>query len=213
MTVRPIQQLWWYRWTRFNFSIHHFTPASPSTFSSQSALHPLVEPPLVSLSVTYTTMHPTAFVPSFLISQRPQHSAFPQTCPAENTLFALNRPSTSMVATPTKERVTRKQTAPSPVREPKQPDMYRLYIYNDPFNKRERVVDVLLKTCQGLSFSRAYAAMQEAHETGRGLVLIICQEIAEHYCASINMGRLMLRPSACFLLSVAFVVVCRLGCF
>lgn len=73
-------------------------------------------------------------------------------------------------------------------RQTKQPDMYRLYIYNDPINRRERVVDVLLKTCAGLTFSRAYAAMQEAHENGRGLVLVIAQEIAEHYCACINSG-------------------------
>ena len=70
------------------------------------------------------------------------------------------------------------------------PPMYRLYIYNDPVNKRERVVDVLIKTCQGLTFSRAYAAMQEAHENGRGMVLVVCQEIAEHYCATINGGKL-----------------------
>lgn len=77
---------------------------------------------------------------------------------------------------------------PTPVvtRQPTTPPLYRLYIYNDPFNKRERVVDILLKTCQELSFSRAYSAMQEAHENGRGLVLVVCQEIAEHYCSVIN---------------------------
>lgn len=47
---------------------------------------------------------------------------------------------------------------------------------------------MLLKTCQGLSFGRAYAAMQEAHENGRGLVVVIAQEIAEHYCVTINSG-------------------------
>lgn len=94
-----------------------------------------------------------------------------------------------MASAPVKERVTKKEVKTTPERKTKQPPMYRLYIYNDPINKRERVVDVLLKTCQGLTFSRAYAAMQEAHENGRGLVLIICQEIAEHYCDCINSGK------------------------
>lgn len=95
-----------------------------------------------------------------------------------------------MVDAPIKERVTKKQAKPAVERQTKQPPMYRLYIYNDPVNRRERVVDVLLKTCQGLSFSRAYAAMQEAHENGRGLVVIVYQELAEHYCATINSGKL-----------------------
>lgn len=92
--------------------------------------------------------------------------------------------------TPVKERskTTPQVAKPQLERETKQPEQYRLYIYNDPFNKRERVVDVLLKTCAGLTFSRAYAAMQEAHETGRGLVLVVAQEIAEHYCACILSG-------------------------
>ena len=92
-------------------------------------------------------------------------------------------------AAPVKEKILKKESKVETERQTKQPNMYRLYIYNDPINKRERVVDVLLKTCQGLTFSRAYSAMQEAHENGRGLVLVIAQEIAEHYCATINSGK------------------------
>lgn len=99
---------------------------------------------------------------------------------------------TSAMSSPTKERVREVKPVSVVERQHKQPDMYRLYIYDDPFNKRERVVDVLLKTCQGLSFSRAYSAMQEAHENGRGLVLVIAQEIAEHYCSCINTGWFLL---------------------
>ncbi|PXF47595.1 ATP-dependent Clp protease adapter protein CLPS1, chloroplastic [Gracilariopsis chorda] len=98
---------------------------------------------------------------------------------ARNTIVMVSAP-------PAQETVLDKQVNTEKKKEFKKPDMYRLFIYNDPVNKRERVVDVLLKTCQGLTFSRAYAAMQEAHENGRGLVLIIAQEIAEHYCATIN---------------------------
>lgn len=109
--------------------------------------------------------------------------------------------SVRMVGVPVKEPVTKKDVKTTPERKTKQPPMYRLYIYNDPVNKRERVVDVLLKTCQELTFSRAYAAMQEAHENGRGLVLIICQEIAEHYCDCISGGKLNVNFTA--------LVVCR----
>ena len=98
-----------------------------------------------------------------------------------------------MGGAPAKDKILERQTTVKEQRETKQPDMYRLYIYNDPVNKRERVIEVLLKTCQGLSFSKAYSAMQEAHQSGRGMVLVIAQEIAEHYCATINSGKDFLR--------------------
>jgi ATP-dependent Clp protease adaptor protein ClpS len=59
---------------------------------------------------------------------------------------------------------------------------YRLYVVNDEFNRRERVVEVLLKAVDGLSFSRAYASMDEAHKHGKGHVTTVVQELAEHYC-------------------------------
>jgi ATP-dependent Clp protease adaptor protein ClpS len=59
---------------------------------------------------------------------------------------------------------------------------YRLYIVNDDFNRRERVVEVLLKTVDGLSFASAYASMDEAHKHGKGHVTTVVQELAEHYC-------------------------------
>lgn len=121
-------------------------------------------------------------------------------------------------AAPVQERVTKKETKPLVERKTKLPPMYRLYIYNDPMNKRERVVDVLLKTCQGLSFSRAYAAMQEAHENGRGLVVVVCLEVAEHYCATINGGKFCLllgrrgRYDDVWVLTVCLCGVVWFGC-
>lgn len=103
---------------------------------------------------------------------------------------ASARVSPRMVSAPVKKPATKTKPKPTVERQTKMPPMYRLYIYNDPVNTRERVVDVLIKTCQGLTFSRAYSAMQEAHENGRGMVLVVCQEIAEHYCATINGGKL-----------------------
>lgn len=64
--------------------------------------------------------------------------------------------------------------------------MYRLFIINDPFNTKARVIEVLLKVVQGLTFSRAQVAMEEAHTNGKGLVMVLHQELAEHYCSTIN---------------------------
>ncbi|KAI0559917.1 Clp protease ClpS [Gracilaria domingensis] len=107
-----------------------------------------------------------------------------------------------VAAPPAKEKVLERKASTEQKKEFKLPDMYRLYIYNDPVNTRERVIDVLLKTCQDLSFSRAYSAMQEAHENGRGLVLVIAQEIAEHYCATINSALTFGWPAAGILSTV-----------
>lgn len=124
-----------------------------------------------------------------LLRGQPNSILLSEACNSNGYLMSLSKLSSS-ISVPTKEEVvtTRKETSTETQKETKFPADYRLYIYNDPFNTRERVVDVLLKTCASLTFSRAYAAMQEAHETGRGLVLIIAQEIAEHYCACILSG-------------------------
>ncbi|CAN8066204.1 unnamed protein product [Agarophyton chilense] len=107
-------------------------------------------------------------------------------CASRIAQQAARNTSVMVAAPPSKQKVLEKKVNTEQKKEFKQPDMYRLFIFNDPINTRERVINVLLQTCQGLSFSRAYSAMQEAHENGRGLVLVIAQEIAEHYCASIN---------------------------
>lgn len=48
------------------------------------------------------------------------------------------------------------------------------------------MVKILLKIVAGLSFSKAYGAMQEAHVNGKGLVIVTQQELAEEYCSQIN---------------------------
>lgn len=111
-------------------------------------------------------------------------------CASRIARQAVRNTTVTAALPPALQKVSEKKTTQEKKPEFKQPDMYRLFIYDDPMNKRERVVDVLLKTCQGLSFSKAYVVMQEAHENGRGLVLVIAREIAEHYCATINSGKL-----------------------
>lgn len=90
-----------------------------------------------------------------------------------------------MIAAPPKtEKVVK--VAPKTQRKTQKPKMYRLCILNDPFNTKSRVIQVLLKVVQGLSFSRASMAMEEAHNHGKGVVGIYHQELSEHYCSSIN---------------------------
>eukprot|EP00184_Porphyridium_aerugineum_P008059 CAMPEP_0184693030 /NCGR_PEP_ID=MMETSP0313-20130426/1338_1 /TAXON_ID=2792 /ORGANISM="Porphyridium aerugineum, Strain SAG 1380-2" /LENGTH=140 /DNA_ID=CAMNT_0027150983 /DNA_START=201 /DNA_END=623 /DNA_ORIENTATION=- len=64
--------------------------------------------------------------------------------------------------------------------------MYRVYIFNDPFNTKAYVISVLLKVVTGLTFSQANVVMMQAHEYGMGLVTVTQQELAEMYCEQIN---------------------------
>jgi ATP-dependent Clp protease adaptor protein ClpS len=92
------------------------------------------------------------------------------------------------------------------------PPNYRVLLHNDAVNKREYVVQVLLKVCpcgatslasllyhanrtrrpnalqvvEGMTLERAYDIMSEAHEYGLALVLITVQEEAENICDSLR---------------------------
>lgn len=46
---------------------------------------------------------------------------------------------------------------------------YRIVLFNDRFNKRQRVESILMQEA-GLSMDEAQAAMMRAHTTGRGIV-------------------------------------------
>lgn len=99
------------------------------------------------------------------------------------------RATVAMAGAPTpvieKTNLKESETSKDLDRERKMGPKFHLYIINDDFNRRERVIDILLKTVDGLSFSRAYASMQEAHMHGKGHVVTVVQELAEHYCALI----------------------------
>jgi ATP-dependent Clp protease adaptor protein ClpS len=59
---------------------------------------------------------------------------------------------------------------------------YKLLLFNDEKNTRERVVEVLLKCIPGLSKLDAQSIMQKAHTTGMALVGVWVFELAEAYC-------------------------------
>lgn len=68
----------------------------------------------------------------------------------------------------------------------KRPPMYRVILHNDNFNRREYVVQVLLKVVDGLTVDDAVNVMQEAHMNGLSLVTCCAQEVAEQYCQGLR---------------------------
>lgn len=72
----------------------------------------------------------------------------------------------------------------------KRPPIYKLYLHNDNYNKREYVVKVLLKIVDQITVDDAVTVMQEAHETGVALVVACPQENAERYCEGLRLNGL-----------------------
>lgn len=64
----------------------------------------------------------------------------------------------------------------------KRPPIYRVLLHNDNYNRREYVVQVLLKVVEGYTVEDAVNVMQEAHINGLALVTTCPQEEAERYC-------------------------------
>lgn len=68
----------------------------------------------------------------------------------------------------------------------RRPPFYRVLLHNDNYNKREYVVQVLLKIVEGLTVDDAVNVMQEAHISGLALVTACAQENAERYCQGLR---------------------------
>lgn len=66
------------------------------------------------------------------------------------------------------------------------PPIYRVLLHNDDFNRREYVVQILLKVVEGMTVDDAVNVMNEAHESGLALVGVYGQEVAETYCESLR---------------------------
>ncbi|WOL06589.1 ATP-dependent Clp protease adapter protein CLPS1, chloroplastic [Canna indica] len=63
---------------------------------------------------------------------------------------------------------------------------YRVMLHNDNYNKREYVVQVLMKVIPGMTLDNAVNIMQEAHHNGLAVVIICSQVDAEEHCTQLR---------------------------
>ncbi|KAK2375894.1 ATP-dependent Clp protease adapter protein CLPS1, chloroplastic [Trifolium repens] len=63
---------------------------------------------------------------------------------------------------------------------------YRVILHNDNYNKREYVVQVLMKVIPGMTLDNAVNIMQEAHHNGMSVVIICAQADAEDHCMQLR---------------------------
>ena len=62
---------------------------------------------------------------------------------------------------------------------------YRVLLHNDDFNGMEYVVECLIETVPALTVPQAIDIMMQAHNSGKGLVIVCELEHAEFYCESL----------------------------
>ncbi|CAK9151642.1 unnamed protein product, partial [Ilex paraguariensis] len=63
---------------------------------------------------------------------------------------------------------------------------YRVLLRNDNYNKREYVVQVLMKVIPGMTLDNAVNIMQEAHYNGMSVDIICAQVDAEDRCMQLR---------------------------
>ena len=63
---------------------------------------------------------------------------------------------------------------------------YHVILHNDNYNKREYVVQVLMKVIPGMTLDIAVNIMQEAHFNGLAVVIICAQADAEDHCMQLR---------------------------
>uniref|UniRef100_A0A6N2MWV2 Adaptor protein ClpS core domain-containing protein n=1 Tax=Salix viminalis TaxID=40686 RepID=A0A6N2MWV2_SALVM len=88
----------------------------------------------------------------------------------------LEKPVIERTTTPGRESEKSKKMAPP----------YRVILHNDNYNKREYVVQVLMKVIPGMTLDNAVNIMQEAHYNGMAVVIICAQADAEQHCMQLR---------------------------
>ncbi|XP_073015269.1 ATP-dependent Clp protease adapter protein CLPS1, chloroplastic-like [Primulina eburnea] len=63
---------------------------------------------------------------------------------------------------------------------------FRVMLHNDNYNKREYVVQVLMKVIPGMTLDNAVNIMQEAHYNGLSMVIVCGQSDAEEHCTQLR---------------------------
>ena len=62
----------------------------------------------------------------------------------------------------------------------------QVLLHNDDVNRREYVVQVLLKVVDGMSMDDAIQVMSEAHQYGKAVCIVAPQPDAEDYCEQLR---------------------------
>ncbi|KAB2633700.1 hypothetical protein D8674_029947 [Pyrus ussuriensis x Pyrus communis] len=88
---------------------------------------------------------------------------------------------------PTLEKTTPSRDSEFDVRKSrKMSPPYRVMLHNDNYNKREYVVQVLMKVIPGMTVDIAVNVMQEAHHNGLAVVIVCAQVDAEDHCMQLR---------------------------
>ena len=94
---------------------------------------------------------------------------------------------------------------------------FRVVLHNDNENRREYVVQVLMKVIPGMTVDNAVNIMQEAHMNGMAVVIVCSQPEAEEHCTALrgNGLRSSIEPASggCWNKGFFFCrLVCRYSC-
>lgn len=68
--------------------------------------------------------------------------------------------------------------------------IYKVMLHNDNYNRREYVVNTLVRCIDGFGREDAMQVMEEAHDTGVALVMATRQEEAEEKCETLRLNGL-----------------------
>ncbi|KAK6921136.1 Adaptor protein ClpS, core, partial [Dillenia turbinata] len=112
-------------------------------------------------------------------------------CPSRSMLMAISAIGAGkgggVLEKPTIERTTPGRESEFDVRRKrKMAPPYRVLLHNDSYNKREYVVQVLMKVIPGMTLDNAVNIMQEAHYNGLSVVIICAQVDAEGHCMQLR---------------------------
>ncbi|KAJ8774600.1 hypothetical protein K2173_017046 [Erythroxylum novogranatense] len=127
----------------------------------------------------------------FQSKQGERHSLCRGTCPNRGILTALSTTGSGkgggLLDKPTIEKTTPGRESEFDLKKSRKTSPpYRVILHNDNYNKREYVVQVLMKVIPGMTLDNAVNIMQEAHYNGLSVVIICAQADAEEHCMQLR---------------------------
>ncbi|KAK1607768.1 hypothetical protein QYE76_031441 [Lolium multiflorum] len=115
---------------------------------------------------------------SSIYRRRSTNVAFPIVITAAGKGGVLDRPAEKVSPGRQSEFDVKKSRKMSPP--------FRVVLHNDNENRREYVVQVLMKVIPGMTVDNAVNIMQEAHVNGMAVVIVCSQQEAEEHCTALR---------------------------